>query len=420
MDKDYSNYTQHQVKFGSLNRHSDLLSASALSDIVNQCYIVSSLNDNRLPSISFRSNGDIAIVSGYITTDVVTSASLSTRSAYFWDKDHERWEALAGIYNLSDVYFDSNIVLTENFGHHKVDSSIGYYTLSSKGCSLLSVFKEAYQQPKHGSKTYPTFQFTLGSYAANKEVGESYKTPSAILKMTSAGSYQYGPSTGITVPENCAIISSYDDNDRIISNANELHVNSSFSLSIGNTDHVYTDSKVEYKYIAKVNYSQGAIPKNNLGEDDSDNRILSAISSYNLTASFTGQRYCFWGYKLNGDQYDITKLSSEQIRNLSSTGGYGVQIISAASPTAASNFRVPSNTKQIIIAAPHNRQTKKIHCQFTGSSDRLDFDNANERYENQVYVYGATTSTPLSGYDIWSYTAEATINATDFTIAWDN
>lgn len=418
MDKDYSNYTQHQVKFGSLNRHSDLLSASALSDIVNQCYIVSSLNDNRLPSISSRSNGDIAIVSGYITTDVTVSASLSTRSAYFWDKDHERWEALAGTYNLSDVYFDDNIILTENFGHHKVDSSIGYYTLSAKGCSLLSVFKEAYQQPKHGSKTYPTFNFTLGNYTSNKEVGESYTTPSAMLTMISAGSYQYGPATGIIVSAHYAIISS-DDNNRIISNDNILSVNSSFSLPQGNT-YEYTDSKVEYKYTAKVNYSQGAIPKNNLNEDDSDNRILSATSSYDLTATFTGQRYCFWGYRLNGGQYDITKLSSEQIRNLSSTGSCGVQIISAASPTAASNFHVPSNTKQIIIAAPHNRQTKKIHCQFTGSSDRLDFDNANKRYENKVQVYGATTSTPLSGYDIWSYTAEATINATDFTIAWDD
>lgn len=65
----------------------------------------------------------------------------------------------------------------------------GSYELSCKGMSVAEMLNDAYSEVSSGTKTYPQFTFTLGSYTAAKEVGETYKIPVATLKMTSVGSY---------------------------------------------------------------------------------------------------------------------------------------------------------------------------------------------------------------------------------------
>ena len=87
MNKDYSVYTDYQVKLGALNRDSDILSASLISSIVNGCYVVSSLEDPNLPNADVLVPGDTAIVSGYV---VAGDNSLNTRTDYTWDG--QQWQ----------------------------------------------------------------------------------------------------------------------------------------------------------------------------------------------------------------------------------------------------------------------------------------------------------------------------------------
>lgn len=87
MSKDYSKYTDYQLSIGALNRNSMVLSADIVSSLVNDCYVVSSLEDPNLPNADALVPGDTAIVSGYV---VAEDNSLSTRIAYTWDG--QQWQ----------------------------------------------------------------------------------------------------------------------------------------------------------------------------------------------------------------------------------------------------------------------------------------------------------------------------------------
>ena len=89
--------------------------------------------------------------------------------------------------------------MTYAFGKYAVPST-GSYELSCKGKSVADVLNDAFAKTQSGTKKLPEFEYTLGRYTASDDVVKTYKIPSATLKMTSVGSYQYGPATGITVP----------------------------------------------------------------------------------------------------------------------------------------------------------------------------------------------------------------------------
>lgn len=95
-------------------------------------------------------------------------------------------------------------------------------------------------------------------------------------------------------------------------------------------------------------------------------------------------------------------------------------MLSAANANANANFSVPSNTKQIIFAAPTNKLTKKIAVYNKSSLNaKVDFDNANARVVNAVQVEGKNGYT-ASGYDIWYVTFGATLNASDLVVTWES
>ena len=89
--------------------------------------------------------------------------------------------------------------MTYAFGKYAVPAS-GSYELSCKGKSVADVLNDAFAKTQSGNKTLPAFTYTLNGSANNSdEVGKTYTIPAATLRMTSVGSYQYGPATGITV-----------------------------------------------------------------------------------------------------------------------------------------------------------------------------------------------------------------------------
>lgn len=325
--------------------------------------------------------------------------------------------ALDGNYSADNVYFPSDMTMTYAFGKYSVPSS-GSYTLSCAGKSVAAVINDAYAETKSSAKTLPTFTYTLGSYTANKEVGNTYTIPAATLKMTGVGSYtEYTPqpATGISVAIGDASVKSPEFDAK--TNSSAMVLNSTLATSAGSTSHIYGDDKATYTYTASASYSQGAIPKNNLGGDDPDNRIpAGSYSKTDLKAEFQGQRFYFWGYKTDGNELDVSNLTSEQIRGL---GNSAASMLSAANAQANANLSVPSGTKQIILAAPTGKLTKKIAVYNKSSLNaKVDFANGNARVTNAVQVEGANNYT-AQGYDIWYVTFGATLNASDLVVTWE-
>lgn len=195
-----------------------------------------------------------------------------------------------------------------------------------------------------------------------------------------------------------------------------MSLNSTLATAEGTTSHSYADTAATYTYTASASYTEGAVPKNNVGGDDPGNKIPASTWSTSLTATFTGQRFCFWGYKTDGNTLDIDNLTSDQIRSL---GHSAKSMLSAANAQANANFSVPSGTKQIIFAAPTGTLTKKIAVYNKSSLNaKVDFNNSNARLVNKVQVKGANGYT-AKGYDIWYVTFGATLNASNLVVTWE-
>jgi len=162
-------------------------------------------------STSYYETTDISELSGaYVNGDIAVEkkdidGTHQQYTAYRWSlvDGTYKWTALDGNYSAENVYFPKNMTMTYAFGKYAVPSS-GSYELSCKGKSVADMINDAFAKTQSGTKSAPTFTYTLGTYTASKEVGETYTIPAATLKMTSIGSYQYEPkgATGITVPAN--------------------------------------------------------------------------------------------------------------------------------------------------------------------------------------------------------------------------
>ena len=356
-------------------------------------------------------NGDIAVQK----VDIDLSGH-QEYTAYRWNGATSAWNALDGNYSADNVFFPNDMTMTYAFGKYTVPSS-GSYTLSCAGKSVAAVINDAYAETKSSSKTSPSFTYTLDGYTANKEVGETYTIPKATLKMTGVGSYdQYSPqpATGISVAIGDASVTSPEKGTK--TNSSAMVKNSTLATDAGTESHTYTLTATSYTYSASASYTQGAIPKNNIGGDDPDNRIpAGSYSETNLKATFTGQRHYFWGYKTDGNELNTSSLTSAQIRAL---GNNSATMLSAASSASAANLSVPANTKQIIFAAPHDALKKSIAVYNKSSLNaKVDFDNNNARVQNAVQVEGAN-GYAAAGYDVWYVTFKATLNASDLVVTW--
>lgn len=154
--------------------------ADAISQLSTSFYETTDINELTDTYV----NGDIAVEKKDI------DGTHEQYTAYRWSLvDGEyKWAALDGNYNADNVYFADDMKMTIAFGKYTVPAS-GSYTLSCSGKSVAAVINDAYAQTKSSTKTLPSFTYTLGSYTANKEVGNTYTIPDATLKMTGVGSY---------------------------------------------------------------------------------------------------------------------------------------------------------------------------------------------------------------------------------------
>ena len=78
----------------------------------------------------------------------------------------------------------------------------------------------------------------------------------------------------------------------------------------------FTDSAVIYHYTSSATYSDGDVPKNNIGGDDPSKKISGATKTPSATCTATGHRYGFYGYRMASEsRLDFDAMTSDNIRN---------------------------------------------------------------------------------------------------------
>ena len=338
---------------------------------------------NRVVADSLLAAGDIAIVKSLIADNKYQY------TAYVYDVKTKAWAAMDGNYNATNIYFDNDLTITANIGVQEIDAT-GSKVLDTTGKNLKQVLDMILAKRKLPAKTMPSISVSSSeckSYEVGTTVNVNYTTT------FNKGSYSYGPDTGIE-----------PDTLNVTFNGETLNTNTGTFSAI-----TVTDSTNE-RIIAIANYSNGAIPVDNLGNVIEDTSELNScqIKSGNTTGYsnyLTGYRNAFYGSSLTEFE-----LNSANIRGLtankSTNNSYKMAIIEGA--------------KFVVIAVPTGRKVTKV-----ADENAFGTDIFSEFTKSTVLVGGNDAAADNIGsnaknYNIYVYKPATGLSANNYTVTLAN
>lgn len=319
--------------------------------------------------------GDIAIV----RVEIANGKYQHTAYVY----DGSVWAAMDGNYNAENVYFNSDFTFTKSIGVIDVSKSEGSKTVEAKGKNIEQFLASIFAKEEQPSVTAPSVSLSV-SNAGSFEVGT--KTTPTFSASLNAGSYTYGPATGV-VAKSWSVTSTAGD---------------SFTTNSGTCKEVTVTDGISYSITATASYDAGAIAKTNIGNDSSPVKRVEAGSKTNTSGSITGYRKTFYGTTT-----DELALTSDIIRGLASSSS------SALSDGSTFDVALPVGAKRVVIAYPatlrdissikdDNGLNAEIVSAFT--SITMDVEGANG-YDAITYdVYTTVFADPLEKANIYHVT----------------
>lgn len=239
--------------------------------------------------------GDIFIVKSLIAGDKYSY------TAYVYNGTD--WEAMDGNYSAANVFIDSDVTLAGNF------TSVGNYAKGKKlnaGTSVQQMLMDMLSQRlQPASPTEPAVSVTFNSGA--KEVGTKITpTYSAAL---SAGSYTYGPATGIKA-KTWSVVAK-DGNTEV----------DTLTAASGTFDEITVEEGTSYTVTATATHDAGAVALDNLGSVSNPEKKIAAGSKSKTSAAITGYRAWFYGFKGADGLIDVENITSANVRGLTSSNG---------------------------------------------------------------------------------------------------
>lgn len=309
-------------------------------------------------------NGDTAIVKRIITGDK------TSYTAYVYDGE---WKAMDGNYRADNVYFDDDITYTVAIGTLAKPS--GSAKFAAKGKSVEQVLSTLMAKEDNPSKSDPAVSFSSTSGLGTFEIGTKKNlTYTAAL---SAGSYTYGPATGITAQSWSVKCTGVED---------------VLTTATGSFDNVVAEATAK-KITATATYGDGTIPKTNLGNSYPASQIKAGSASKDSNV-LQGVRHMFYG-PMTTD----AALDSTTIRGLKHE---------AASKKPITTFGAGAGAKKVVIACPAGYNVTKV---LMPSAMNADATANFAKQAGTVNVEGAEGYTAVP-YTVWVY-QPASIDSTE-------
>lgn len=302
--------------------------------------------------------GDMAVVIRIITGDKKSYTAYIHNGTAF--------TAMDGNYRADNVYFDDDITYTVGIGTLAQPS--GSAKFAAKGKNVEQVFASLMAKEANPSKSNPAVSFSNQGGFGTFEIGTKKNlTYTAAL---SAGSYTYGPATGITA------------------NSWEVTctgVSGSKSTATGTFENVVAEATAK-TITAKATYGDGAIPVTNLGNPYAAGQIKAGNAS-KTSDSLVGVRYMFWGPMTDAS----AELNSANIRALAHNKASGTGTLST--------FGAGSGAKKVVVAVPAGRRISKV---LMPSALNADVTALFVKQSSQVQVEGANAYA-AAAYDVYVY-----------------
>lgn len=279
------------------------------------------------------------------------------------------WSAMDGNYNASNVYLDTDITMAGNYTQvgNLTKTQTGTATFATKGKSVADALTEIFSKRlQPGAPTAPAVTLTFGQAKAY-EVGTTVKpTYSASL---SAGSYTYGPATGITA-------TSWEVTDTAGHTA---------TTASGSFDDVVVADNTNYKITAKANYGEGAIAKDNLGANSDPVVKIAAGSATKVSGAITGYRNSFYGSVTEKAEITSTIIRGLTKSNKALANGNGFTITIPAGAVRVI-FAYPATLRDVSSVKDVNGLNAEIKSAFTQSTVTVAGAGADAGIAYKVYV----------------------------------
>ena len=310
-----------------------------------------------LATITSPKKGDTAIVSKLIVGD--------KRSYTAYVYNGENWAACDGNYSADNVYFDEDLTYTVQFGTLAKPS--GSAKFAATGKNVTQVLSALMAQEANPDKTNPAVSFSAQGGFGTVEIGTKRNlTYTAAL---SAGSYTYGPATGITAQSWEVSCTGVADKK---------------TTATGTFENIVAEATAK-KITAKATYGDGAIPVTNLGNAYAAGQIKAGSAS-KTSDSLVGVRYMFWGPMTE----DIA-LNSASIRALSHK--------EAAANKTLATFGAGAGAKKVVVAVPAGYKVNKV---IMPSALNADVTALFVKQGTQIQVNGAENYA-ATAYDVYVY-----------------
>lgn len=266
----------------------------------------------------------------------------------------------------SVVKFDDDFTFTYAFGKYTPDGS-GQVNVPATGKTLDQLLLDAFAEEKNPNVTQPSVSVSssqVKAYEAGTNVTPSYNAS------LNAGSYQYGPATGITATSWSVQFDSQ-----------------TLTTASGSFTQIQVTDSTNLRITATAQHGDGAIPVTNLGTPKEELKITAGSKS-GQTGAITGYRQIFYGVNNSTEP-----LTSAIIRGL--TPGN-----KAASAITINSIKAQADTKRIIIAVPQSSGLKVTAANIT-SSLNADVTSSYVK-QSPVNVEGANGYQTVP-YDVFVY-----------------
>lgn len=308
-----------------------------------------------LATVANPAQGDMAIVERAVATNA------NSYTAYVYDG--KKWCAMDGNYSAENVYFDSDLTYTAPIGVMTVPSS-GAGTISAAGKNVKEVLASILAKEANPKTTPPAASVTL-SGGGTFEIG-THKNISYTASL-SAGSYTYGPATGVVAG---TVTASFDDQTK--------------TGATGTFENVVADGTKTLS--VSITHNEGAIPKTNLGNPYAEGKIAAGTKTATASQTLVGVRYMFWGPMTTDEA-----LNSAAIRGLAHN--------KAADTGDLAKFGAGAGAKKVIVAVPSGRKITKV---IMPSALNADVTALFVKQSTTVPVEGANGYT-AAAYDVYVY-----------------
>lgn len=351
-----------------------------------------SASDDSVIAAYFKAHTDVAVKKGdvFVVTTTVGNSTYE-KSAYFYDG--KAWVAMTGNVDADKVILRENITLAGGYTQvgNLTKSQNGTATFSTKGKSVMDALTEIFSKRLQPSITaQPSIgTFTLTGAGA-VEAGTKVAAAAYSGATLNAGSYQYGPATGVTAT-NWKVERITDKATTEVANAETASLaagsdnNGGAGFIIGDAGGDGDNAVSSLKYRVTATHGAGVTAKDNLGADSSPVVAIAAGSKTKDTAAYTPFRNVFYGTSA-----DKPALDSAAIRALGKTGkAYAAGTLTINVPVGAQRVAIAciATAKGVTKVINETAMNADVTSTFTKSTVSVEGANGYAAKDYNVWVF---------------------------------